>query len=107
MEQLEKLDEKQLLAFVGMYAEKRQRKQWFDTNLKEQNFAVGDLVLLYTLKKNKRKLMKRGLGPYVIHSLLSSEDVKLATLAGEEIYTFINGSRLKKFYETLTQSMLD
>ena len=53
VEQLEKLDETKLLAFVGMYAEKCRRKKWFDKNLKEQNFAVGDLVLLYTLKKNK------------------------------------------------------
>ena len=107
VEQLEKLDETQLLAFVGMYVEKRRRKQWFDKNLKERNFAVGDLVLLYTLKKNKRKLKKRGLGPYVIHSLLSSGAVKLATLDGEEMSAFINGSRLKKFYEPLTQPMLE
>ena len=58
VEQLGKLYETRLLAFVGMYAEKCRRKQWFDKNLKEQNFAIGDLVLLYTLKKNKRKLQK-------------------------------------------------
>ena len=89
MEQLEKLDETRLLAFVGMYAEKRRCKQWFDKNLKERNFVVGDLVLLYILKKNKMKLKKRGLGPYVIHSLLSSGAVKLSTLDGEEMSTFI------------------
>ena len=61
------MDEARLLALGGMYAEKCQRKQWFDKNLKEQNFVVGDLVLLYTLKKNKQKLKKWGLGPYVIH----------------------------------------
>ena len=107
VEQLEKLDETRLLAFVGMYAKKCWRKQWFDKNLKERNFVVGDLVLLYTLKKNKPKLKKWGLRPYVIHSLLSSGAVKLATLDGEEMSTFINGSRLKKFYEPLTQPMLD
>ena len=107
VEQLEKLDETRLLAFVGMYVEKQRRKKWFDRNLREQNFVVGDLVLLYTLKKNKQKLKKQGLGPYVIHSLLSSGAVKLATLDGKEMSTFINGSRIKKFYEPLTQSMLE
>ena len=92
MKQLEKLDETRLLAFVGMYAEKQRRKQWFDKNLKEINFALGDLVLLYILKNNKRKLKKQGLGPYVIHSLLSSGVVKLATLDGEKMSAFINGS---------------
>ena len=58
MKQLEKLDDTRLLAFVGMYAEKQRRNQWFDKNLKKINFAVGDLVLLYTLKKNKRKVKK-------------------------------------------------
>ena len=76
-------------------------------NLKDRNFAVGDLVLLYTLKKNKRKLKKQGLGPYVIHTILNSGAIKLATLDGEEMTTFINRSRLKKFYEPLTQGMLD
>ena len=90
-----------------MYAEKQRRKQWFDRSLKERNFAVGDLVLLYTLKKNKRKLKKQGLGPYVIHSLLSSGAVKLAILDGEEMSTFINGSPIKEFYEPLTQPMLE
>ena len=63
IDELEALDESRPLALVGMYAEKRRRKQWFDKNLKDRNFAVGDLVLLYTLKKNRRKLKKRGLGP--------------------------------------------
>ena len=58
---MEKLDETRLLAFVGMYAEKRRHKQWFDKNLKERNFVVGDLVLLYTLKKNQKKAQKVGI----------------------------------------------
>lgn len=107
IEELERLDESRLLALVGMYTEKRRRKQWFDKNLKDKHFAVGDLVLLYTLKKHKRKLKKRGLGPYVIHTILNSGAIKLATLDGEEMSAFINGSRLKKFYEPLTQGMLD
>ena len=53
--ELEALDESRLLALVGMYAEKHRRKQWFDKNLKDQNFAVGDLVLLYTLKKTNER----------------------------------------------------
>lgn len=99
------MDESRLLALVRMYAEKC--KQWFDKNLKERNFAVGDLVLLDTLKKNKKKLKKRGLGPYVIHTILNSGAIRLATHDGQEMTAFINGSCLKKFYEPLTQEMLD
>ena len=43
----------------------------------------------------------------MIHYLLSSGAVKLATSDGEEMSAFINGSQLKKFYEPLTQPMLE
>ena len=107
IDDLENLDETRLLALVGMYAKKCRRKQWFDKNLKSQKFAVGDLVLLYTLKKNKTKLKKQGLGPYVIFELLSSGAMRLATLDGNQMATFINGNCLKKFEDSLKQDMLD
>lgn len=75
--------------------------------LRTKPFAVGDLVLLCTLKKSKRKLKKHGLGPYVIQTILNSGAIRLATLDGQEMTAFINGSRFKKFYEPLTQDMLD
>ena len=106
VKELERLDETRLLAIMGMYAEKRRRKHWHDQNIKKQKFQVGDLVLLYTLKKHKRKLKKRGLGPYVISELNNSGAVRLETLDGEPMANFINGSRLKKFEEPLTETML-
>ena len=67
---------------------------------------MGDLVLLYTLKKNKWKLKKRGLGPYVINELLSSGVVRLQTLDGEPMATFISTCWLKRYHETLIGDML-
>ena len=52
VEQLEKLDKVRLLAVVGMYA-KKCRKHWHDQYVKTKHFLRGDLVLLYTLKKQK------------------------------------------------------
>ena len=63
-------------------------------------------MLLYTLKKHKRKLKKRGLGPYVISELNNSGAICLETLDGEPMANFINGSRLKRFEEPLTKTML-
>ena len=107
VDELEKLDETWLLAIAGMYAEKRRRKQWPDQNIKAQRFKEGDLVLLYTLKKHKRKLKKRGLGPFVVNQLLRSGAVRLETLEGAEMPNFINGSRLKLYEERLTEEMLE
>ena len=104
--ELEKLDETHLLAVIGMYAEKRRQKQWFDRHVKTGRFKAGDLVLLYTLKKHKRKLKMWGLGPYVLNTMSPSGVVRLETLEGEQMANFINGSRLKKYEEPLTEDML-
>ena len=106
VDELEKLDETRLLAIVGMYAEKCRRKHWHDQNIKTNRFQKGDLVLLYTLKKHKRKLKKRGLGPFVVSELTSSGAVRLETLEGAQMPNFINGSHLKKYEEPLTEDML-
>ena len=63
-------------------------------------------MLLDTLKKHKWKLKKCGLGPFVINDLISRGEVKLETLYGPPIPNFINGSRLKKYEEPLTEHML-
>lgn len=46
----------------------------------ELKIARGDLVLLYSLKKDKRKLTPRGLGPYVINAITTGGAVRLETL---------------------------
>ena len=80
IEHLEKLDESRLQAIAGMYAEKRRQKRWHDKNVHSKEFQHGDLVLLYTLKKQKRKLKMRGLGPFVINEITNGGAVRLETL---------------------------
>lgn len=64
-------------------------------------------MLLYTLKKQKRKLILQGLGPFVINEITIGGAVCLETLDGEAMGTFINGSRLKCFHEPLIDDMLE
>ncbi len=89
-----------------MYAKKCRRKHWHDRNIKTERFQEGDLVLLYTLKKHKRKLKKRGLGPFVVSELTTSGAVRLETLDGAQMPNFINGSRLRRYELPLTKEML-
>ena len=77
--ELEKLDEIRLLAIAGMYAKNTRCKHWHDQNIRTNCFKQGDLVLLYTLKKHKRKLKKRGLGPFAVSELTTSGAVRLET----------------------------
>lgn len=67
VEELERLGERRRTAVIGIYAEKQRQKQLYDSNVRTKEFQKGDLVLVYTLKKHKRKLKMRGLGPYVIN----------------------------------------
>ena len=69
LSKLQNLDETRLTVVDAMYVEKRRQKAWHDRNLQLQEFKEGDLVLLYSLKKDKRKLTPQGLGPYVITTI--------------------------------------
>ena len=106
LSELQNLDERRLTAVHAMYVEKRRRKAWHDKNLRLQEFKEGDLVLLYTLKKAKRKLTSRGLGPYVINTITSGGAIRLETLDGHQMANFINGSRLRRYHEPLTEEIL-
>ena len=60
----------------------------------------------YTLKQQTSKLKKRGMGPYLIHGLLTSGAVHLATLDGVPMANWISGCCLKKYKEPLTDEIL-
>ena len=107
MEHLEKLDETRLQAIAGLYAEKQRQKRWHDKNMRSKEFQPGDLVILYTLKKQKHKLKMPRLGPFIINEISNGGAVRLETLEGGLMGTFINGSWLKRFHEPLTQDMLE
>ncbi|MCO5555202.1 hypothetical protein L7F22_008745 [Adiantum nelumboides] len=103
---LEKLDETRLRAVASIYAQKRNMKSFFDQHVINKEFAIGDYILVYTLKQHSRKMQKRGNGPYVIQDILLSGAIKLETLKGEEMPNWISGCRLKKYHLPLTIDML-
>ena len=107
LSELTNLEERRLTTVHAMYVEKHRRKAWYDKNLRFQEFKEGDLVLLYTLKKNKRKLTPRGLGPFFINTITNGGDVRLETLDGEQMTNFINGSRLFGYIKPLTDEILE
>ena len=104
---MERLGERRRTAVMGIYVEKRRQKHWYDSKVRTKEFQKGDLVLVFTLKKHKRKLKMRGLGSYVINKITSGGAICLETLDGEPMANFINGSSLKHFHEPLTQEMLE
>ena len=107
LEELEKLDETRLRVVAGMYAQKQRQKKFHDAHVKNKEFKIGDLFLVYTLKQHASKPKKRGNGPYAIHDISTSGAVRLATLDGEQMLNWMSGCRLKKYHKTLTLEMLD
>ena len=49
----------------------------------------------------------QGLGPFVINEITNEGAVQLEMLDNKPMGTFINGSRLKHFHETLIDAMLE
>ena len=90
-----------------MYAQKRRQKKFHDAHVKNKEFKIGDLVLVYTLKQHASKLKKRGNKPYIIHDISRSGAVRLATLDGEQMLNWMSGCRIKKYHEALTPNMLE
>ena len=107
LDELEKLDETRLRAVAGMYAQKRRQKKFHDTHVKNKEFMIGDLILVYTLKQHASKLKKRGNETYVIHDISTSGAVRLATLDGEQMINCMSGCCIKKYHETLTPNMIE
>lgn len=54
-----------------MYAEKCHQKCWHDNNVCTKKFQNGDLVLIISVKKHKQQLTMHGMGPCVIHEIMS------------------------------------
>ena len=92
VEDLEKLDDMRFQVVAVMYVEKRWQNFWHGKKIRTQKFHKGTLVLLYTLKKQNRKLKLRGLGLFVINNMTSARVVRLETLDGEPMANYINGS---------------
>ncbi|MCO5571124.1 hypothetical protein L7F22_024856 [Adiantum nelumboides] len=107
LEDLEKLDEQRLTAVAHIYAQKRKRKQFFDSHLLTKIFKKGDLVLVYSLKQHIPKSKKKGNGPFVIEDVSPSGAVKLSTLDREPMANWISGCRLKKYQLPLTNELLE
>lgn len=96
---LNKLEEKKLLAQWATEVAQNRRKVSHDKHLKFSRFQPGLLVLKYDghneIKPGKFKI--RWVGPYEIREIGENGEIKLSTLDGHEVSQAVNGSRLKLY----------
>ena len=91
----EKLDEKAQLYRLKI-------KSRFDRNIKENTVSVGDMVLRWVARKEKKgkhgKFDSLWFGPFLVSKVLENNTFILQSLEGEELSSPVNGRFLKHFY---------
>lgn len=99
--QLNKLDERRVMAQWATENMQRRQKYWHDKHLRRMNFRPGQLVLKYNgrneIKPGKFKV--RWLGPFWVREVGDNGSIKLENLDGSLILEAINGSKLKPYQE--------
>ena len=80
-------------------------KERFDRKIKYNTFTIGDMVLRWDARKEKKG--KHGqfdnlwFGPFLVSKFLENNTFVLQTLEGEELSSPVNGRFLKHFYSFL------
>ncbi|MCO5581925.1 hypothetical protein L7F22_035814 [Adiantum nelumboides] len=103
---LKRLEEERQLAVYNALIEKDRRKKWFDHHLKDKDIKVGDKVLMYGVRNEKKKLKYAGKGPYRVCEITPQGTIRVETLDGIETVGFLNGSKFKRYYDPLSQEKL-
>lgn len=83
-----------------IHKEQQKQKQKHDSNLRDVQFKIGDLVLLYRSElRGKQKLQERWKGPYYVHESLNNGAHKLRTMDGKILKDPVNSERLKLYHQ--------
>ncbi|RYA74216.1 hypothetical protein DD594_28485, partial [Enterobacter cloacae complex sp. 4DZ1-17B1] len=94
------------MAVQNDLGEKDRRKKWFDRHVKDKDIKFGDKVLMYGVRKEKKKLKYAGKGPYRVCEITPQGTLRVETLDGVETIGFLNGSKFKRYYDPLSQEEL-
>ena len=95
-----KVIEDRLVTQDVIHQAQQKTKQQYDANVKEVQFKIGDLVLLYRSElKGKQKLEDRWKGPYFVHEVLGNGVYKLRTQNGKVLKIPVNSDRLKLYHQ--------
>ena len=77
-------------------------KNRFDRNVKENTFSVGDLVLRWDARKEKKgkhgKFENLWFGLFLVSMILENNTFVLQSLEGEELSSPVNGRFLKHLF---------
>ena len=77
-------------------------KNRFDRKIKDNIFSIGDMVLRWDARKEKKwkhgKFDNLWFGPFLVSKFLENNTLILQSSEGEELSNPVNGRFLKHFY---------
>ena len=97
--QLVALEEDHFTANFHQHVQKACNKAWHDQHIHQKTFVKDDVVLLYDSQfaKHPGKFQQRWIGPITVKEITDGEAVRSATLRGDMLPSYINGSHLKPY----------
>ncbi|MCO5563739.1 hypothetical protein L7F22_017386 [Adiantum nelumboides] len=107
--ELERLEHVCRAAIEHYAAQAMHRKQKFDENLKDKRLKRGMLVLRYDNRfdtRKDKKFMVRWEGPFLIYTKYTNGSYKLQEISGKLHKTWVNGWRLKHFFQRFDSSFM-
>ena len=92
--QLMDLEEHRFITNFHQQVQKVRDKAWHDRHIRQKTFVEGKLVLLYDSQfaKHLGKFQQHWLGPYIVKAIMDCGAVRLATLYGDMLLGYVNGS---------------
>ena len=92
--QLIQLEEEHFVGGCHQNVENKIQKVWHDRHIKNKQFQVRGLVLMYDRKffKNLGNLKTHWLGLYIVKEITYGRSVKLKKLDGTKVRGLVNGS---------------
>ena len=100
--QLVHLEKDRFVASYHQNVEKVRQKAWHDRHIKNKQFHIEDLVLLYDSKflKHPSKLRTHWLGSYIVSQITEGRAMQLKKLDGTPFKGLVNGSRLNPYHDS-------
>ena len=100
--QLVQMEEERFVTRYHQNVEKQRQKVWHDRHIKNKQFQVQGLILMYDNKflKHPGKLKKHWLGSYIVTYITNGGAVQLQNIDGTPFRGLINGIQLKSCHDS-------
>ena len=106
---IDQLEPKREVALQNISKAQEKQKEYYDQNKKQQEFQIGQKVLMKNMKAQNwhhNKFGEEWLGPFYIHDVFDKGAYKLRNMDGKLLKNPYNGDHLKLFRQEYLQPLI-